>query len=362
MKKIHLILTAILLCGLLTKAQIPTNGLLGWFPFNGNAHDESGNTFDGTVKGAALTTDRFGISNSAYLFNGSSSYISIPKELFNSSTIGSISLWIEISDVSPRNTIFNVGDSTAIVSVNANVYGLVIYPTSDPTNSRNFVHQIDTRKCGGENLWGSDHSYTFQAGVWNHIVLISDGTKTRYFRNGIEAPTLYTNNILPTGQWINSLCPSVNYFWLGKSKRTTENFFFNGKIDDVGIWNRVLTDDEVTQLYNTGICYQNVTVTDVLIINANITGFNPITYLNTIKIFPNPTKDKINIDFGNNYSTLNGYSLKIVNSISQTVFTTSVTQQNVSVNLSSWTGNGTYFVYLIDNYGNTIDVKKIILQ
>ena len=44
---------------------VPTNGLLGWWPFNGNANDESGNGNDGTVNGATLTTDRFGVSNKA---------------------------------------------------------------------------------------------------------------------------------------------------------------------------------------------------------------------------------------------------------------------------------------------------------
>ena len=49
---------------------VPTNGLVGWWPFNGNANDESGNANNGTVNGATLTTDRFGDSSSAYDFDG----------------------------------------------------------------------------------------------------------------------------------------------------------------------------------------------------------------------------------------------------------------------------------------------------
>ena len=49
---------------------VPTNGLVGYLPFNGNADDESGNGNNGTVNGATLTTDRFGNSNSAYDFDG----------------------------------------------------------------------------------------------------------------------------------------------------------------------------------------------------------------------------------------------------------------------------------------------------
>ena len=54
-------------------AQIPTEGLIAHYPFNGNANDESGYGNDGTVNGATLTEDRFGKSNSAYIFNGTSS-------------------------------------------------------------------------------------------------------------------------------------------------------------------------------------------------------------------------------------------------------------------------------------------------
>jgi hypothetical protein len=56
-------------------AQMPTNGLIASYPFNGNANDESGNGNIGTVNGATLTTDRFGKANSAYSFDGVSSYI-----------------------------------------------------------------------------------------------------------------------------------------------------------------------------------------------------------------------------------------------------------------------------------------------
>ena len=50
-------------------SNVPTNGLVGYWPFSGNANDEGGNGNNGTVSGATLTTDRNGNANSAYLFN-----------------------------------------------------------------------------------------------------------------------------------------------------------------------------------------------------------------------------------------------------------------------------------------------------
>jgi hypothetical protein len=137
--------------------------------------------------------------------------------------------------------------------------------------------------------------------------------------------------------------------------------FFNGDIDDAGIWNRAISQQEITDLYNGNICYQTITVTDTLLINMGITGFNPVTYNNTIKIFPNPSSSHITIDYGN-FATLNGYQLKIENSLGQQLFQTNITQQTDYISLNNWGGNGLYFVHIIDAQGNTIDIKKIVLQ
>ena len=56
-------------------SQIPTNGLVGYWPFSGNANDSSGNNLNGTVNGAVLTEDRFGNSSSAFNFDGIDDYI-----------------------------------------------------------------------------------------------------------------------------------------------------------------------------------------------------------------------------------------------------------------------------------------------
>ncbi|MGK5093982.1 hypothetical protein WDW89_18465 [Deltaproteobacteria bacterium TL4] len=62
----------------LQSSSIPTNGLVAYYPFNGNANDESGNWNNGTVNGATLTTDRHGNANKAYSFDGADDYINIP--------------------------------------------------------------------------------------------------------------------------------------------------------------------------------------------------------------------------------------------------------------------------------------------
>lgn len=75
---------------------VPTNGLVGWWGFNGNANDESGNGNNGTVNGATLSTDRFGNSNEAYSFNGTNNYIDCGPLNSIPDTVGDItqSAWI----------------------------------------------------------------------------------------------------------------------------------------------------------------------------------------------------------------------------------------------------------------------------
>ena len=101
MKKVLFFIT--LLNFSLIDAQIPnyvsTNGLVGWWPFNGNANDESGNGNNGTVGGATLTTDRNGVANQAYNFN--SNYIEVLSSPSLSITQGTINFWA----VSSNNTV-----------------------------------------------------------------------------------------------------------------------------------------------------------------------------------------------------------------------------------------------------------------
>ena len=63
-----------------TSASTLDQGLVAWYPFDGNASDMSGNENHGTVYGASLSVDRFGRNNHAYFFNGSSDYIDLGND------------------------------------------------------------------------------------------------------------------------------------------------------------------------------------------------------------------------------------------------------------------------------------------
>jgi hypothetical protein len=123
-------------------------------------------------------------------------------------------------------------------------------------------------------------------------------------------------------------------------------------------------DTLITDIYDTTFVtiYDTLltTVTDTLIINTTLSLPVPNNE-NTILIYPNPASDHITIDNGN-YTAMAGYTIKIENNAGQQVFQSLINQAQFYVDLSTWSGDGLYFVHLIDAQGNTVTVRKIVLQ
>jgi hypothetical protein len=317
--------------------NVPTNGLVGWWPFNGNANDESGNGNNGTVNGATLTADRFGNANKAYSFDGVDDYvISNGGNQYLTANL-TISFWVNYENVQAYT-----GTILALGSQSSCTWG-PYYNDFQPG-----IGNGSGIGCGGQY---NGVSSNLNSNNWYNIIIAVIGNTNNVYLNGNYIGN--NNNSSGLGCSSSNLYFGVDIFSVAE--------FFNGKLDDIGIWNRALTQQEISDLYNGNICYQHITVTDTLIINTNLVGFNPVTYQNSIKIFPNPTNDHITINYGN-YATLNNYQLRITNSLGQQMFQTTINQQSSYINLSNWTGNGIYFVHLIDPQGNTIDIRKIVLQ
>jgi hypothetical protein len=344
-----------------TPSYVPNSNLLGWYPFNGNANDESGNGNNGTLmNNPSLTSDRFGISNKAYIFDGVDDFIWLNfLSTLNGASQTTLSYWINSSLNFPNNTAGNYGTVFGHWKDNGQFNGPIGFQLAH--NDFN-TKDINLSFIGGQGTL--TNSNLVDTSIWNNFTIVYDGTlasnqrvsvyKNGYFVQFVLVPSIPTTlGTEATRTYIGAACGpiGVQNAWS----------FFNGKIDDLGVWNRALTATEIANLYTGNICITNITVTDTLLINTTITGFNPVTYQNTIKVWPNPTNDHITIDNGN-IANLTGYQIKITNSLSQQVFQSAITQQQFSVDLSTWTGNGIYFVHIIDGQGYTIDIKKIVLQ
>ena len=323
------------------------NGLVGYWPFCGNANDESGNGNNGFVVKELLSDDRFGIFNSAYSWSSAPDKIVVPDNTsLQLSTSFSIGLWIK-----PMNNTYGTGPNYHAIcekwgSANDASYLFELFTNGVPA--------FRTHNSGNDAVIEARGPVSFD--VWTHLCYTQSADTGKLYVNGILDTTV-TGMLTPMAMNNDLLFGSndaYNAGWTGDA--------FEGLIDDIGIWNRALTQQEINQLYNQNICYQTITVTDTLLINVNLTNLNPVTYQNTIKVFPNPTNDHITIDFGPNYASLSGYSIRIDNTMGQVMFTSQVQQQSAYIDLNTWTGVGVYFIYLLDGQGHVIDVRKIVLQ
>jgi|GEM_PF-3350326 len=220
-------------------SYVPTSGLMGYWPFTGNANDVSGNGHHGTVNGASLTTDRFSASNSAYNFNGSNNYIVVAS---TSSLSGysdlTISAWIQIGA-------FPLG-----------VQGIVtkwyqVSCTSSNANSDTYEGALSNNTVqfatNNNNLTGFTSPPVLSPALlntWIHLVYTSSSSQgLTIYINGVSAATMFSPG---------NICASTNPLYFGTDYHGVSNTFhrfFNGKIDDIGIWNRVLTLCEIQQLY-----------------------------------------------------------------------------------------------------------------
>lgn len=319
---------------------VPSNGLVGWWSLDGNAKDGSGNDNHGDTTGVKLSLDRFG-NYKCLSFNGTSGKVQISHSRSMNFTTFSISLWVYAesgyslinysnwSNASSERFNFGLGDS--------------ILNTSIKINSN----------CNAGVGWKSQTTKTGSLyNKWRHLVMTFDNSNISQYVDGVLVGVKNETGMLDTckGGQIK-----FGAWWVNQPS------YLNGSLDDIGIWNRALTESEITTLYNANLCFEKISVTDTLIINVNRTGYNPIQFENTLKVYPNPTKDKITIDNGN-LSKMNGYSVKIMNSLGQQVFQSAINQQQFNIDITSWDGNGMYFLHIIDPQGNIVDVKKIVMQ
>jgi len=264
--------------------QIPTNGLVAYYPFNGNANDISGNGSNGTVTAATLTSDRFGNSNNAYSFDGVNSYIdaaipNIPKN----NAARTISGWFKTNDTfsDPNKydaSIFNYGTLAKLQRLSLSVY------------RKGYLDLISGTTSSTDDFYVDNFDYANNS--WYFFTVTYDGTKLSIYVNGkyVDQKAVSLNTI-------------GNIFRIGE--RISGDIVkegFKGTIDDIAIWNRVLTPEEISALY---------------------TPVNTTNYT----LIPDPNFEKKLIDLGIDSGTVDG---KVLTSNIASVTTLDVTSSSIS--------------------------------
>lgn len=363
-------------------SQSITKGLIGYWPFNGNANDESINNNHGTVTGATLTEDRFGNKNSAFLFDGNGDYIDCgdSSNLFISTN--TTNFWFLFDDSTKIQYFVNCSSSangewgSQYYHHSASTGGGLIAGVHGGSNDA-YLGSITKRNYRyADSLW---HMFTScYSAKDNSMRFYLDGcfvgnvTHKRYgFVNGRDSLVFNGKEHWMYGvhsQYITSGAGSPGYL--------------SGCLDDVMLFNRVLSPLEISELYSSKIYSDTtrVTVYDTSYVTINDTTFHYDTayvsvtdtlfiksYLNTsstnpcvIKMYPNPTNDIITIDNGSACMNL-GYQITIVDDLGRLVYKSTITNKTLTVNLKQFTSNGLYLVSLNDSKGKIVSRKKIIL-
>jgi hypothetical protein len=223
-------------------SYLPADGLVGWWPFNGNANDESGNGNDGVVVGATLTSDLNGNPNQAYFFTGSNTRIEIPHT--NSINVQTVSIRLLAK---PTTYLNSDGNQSQLVSKrewtgwgNSYEIGIGKDPNQDyGNNASNAIYSNLT--LNGLNSTSSIVNANLIDGNWNDIVYTHDSEFIRFYINGEKVYEIVSPGIIPNGNELP--------VWFGGRPGPPGRSFYTGTIDDIAIYNRALTQEEITALY-----------------------------------------------------------------------------------------------------------------
>lgn len=166
------------------------------------------------------------------------------------------------------------------------------------------------------------------------------------------------------GQGFQTLNNFGNYSGVNTSNLTINNLQLANHLQQIRAISssgNCIDTSNVATINLTDTCINYITVTDTLIINTTLSLMSPPNNVNTIKVYPNPSNTHLTIDYGD-YILMNGYTLQIVNTPGQTMYSTQINQQSSYIDLTTWSGNGIYFVKIIDPQSNIVENRKIVIQ
>lgn len=250
------------------------SNLIAYYPFNGNSHDESGNSHDGTVNGPTLTADRFGNANSAYHYHGNSNNDYIDIGDWENGGPMSINMWVKWEVFNNWGLIFDL--SNGRTSDN-------IYIGNRSTTNVFMFHILDgaTKYL----FYCDDPAYTnrlLELDLWTMITCTVDETGLmKAYKNSELIGTF--NGFTPT-----RMVRTEQYFG---SYTSPENGYFQGDLDDIRIYEAVLSEAEILNLYT----YNTLKVEKIeevassnFYVNNNVLYFKNIqdlTEINKIEVY-----------------------------------------------------------------------------
>ena len=208
-------------------------GLIAYYPFNGNANDYSGNGNNGTVYGAQLTSDKNGKHNAAYTFDGVNDFIKVPTStsLENFDKEITINAWINI------NKWFNSGS----------VGYFPILEKSDESSIGGLMNLHINTSTGIQSIYRGNiayNNYKIPLNQWVYVSFVCKNNTAYFYIDG---------NLIGKKQMNGNYSYKKNSpLIIGKDIPGLVEYA-NGKIDEIRIYNRALSDSEIKFLYQNSL-------------------------------------------------------------------------------------------------------------
>ena len=229
---------------------VPTNGLVAWYPFNGDAADFSGNGHHGTVDGAGSAPDRNGLLDQSLFFDGVNDGVFIPHHDDFLTADQTVTFWINIEASELNDT---PGASNSM--------GLVNKTNQETSNTQNRFFAIILDGVGEPSY--EPYKVTLAASTGQSVnpgsSVESASTDTMFYsdhwffiaaamtENSLE---IYVDGeIVASSVLLYTRLPNTADIKIGVDYKFDPNRYFNGRLDDVGFWNRALSSEEILELY-----------------------------------------------------------------------------------------------------------------
>lgn len=303
--------------------------LVLFLPFNGSAQDESGNDNTTTLNGAVLTADRFGIAQSTYKFDGTNDNIRVTNSsLLNFSNSITVNFWIYIDELYDREQYpisHGNWENRWKVSISNNRVRWTI-------KTNNGVTDLDSESIIAE-------------GQWYNVTGLYSGSDMELYINGKLDAIKY---------WSGSINSSSYDLTVGQVLPDNNQYNFNGKLDEIRLYDYALTSDEIKSFYDL-----ETSVNDKE--NENLTLHSQL-YQN----YPNPFNSQTKIIFQLNKTSV--VTIEIYNILGQKIITLLDQVKSPGEYSVNWNGktqsglqanSGIYFLRM--KAGDYISVKKAAL-
>ena len=215
-----------------------TDGLIGWWQLNGNASSSVG-PYDGVVSAATPTTGQNGQPNSAYDFNGTSSYIRIPASTMPKPTTAfSVSAWFKADTIKTNQNIFS--------STEAGGWSLRAPHTACSNGIGFYLY------TGGAYRIPCSSASQLPTNTWIFVAATYDGSNVRQYVNNNAGVAVATPGQMTWPADANSPLCIGSDLTASSDCLGAPTDYFDGAIDDVRFYSRALSASEVLQLFNGG--------------------------------------------------------------------------------------------------------------